>query len=60
MITNIPTTKLTKIPIKNDKYHQGLYEICKTRDLAKVIEYIQSNKNKSWEDNFSASFLFNV
>lgn len=35
-----------EIPIKNDKYHQGLYEICKTRDLAKVIEYIQSNKNK--------------
>ncbi len=35
-----------EIPIKNDKYHQGLYEICKTKDLAKVIEYIQNEKHK--------------
>lgn len=34
-----------EIPIKNDKYHQGLYEVCKTKDIAKVIDYIQSNKN---------------
>lgn len=33
-----------EIPVKNDEYHNGLYEICKTKDIAKVIEYIINNK----------------
>lgn len=32
------------VPIKNDEYHKGLYEICKTRDRTAIENYIKENK----------------
>ena len=34
------------IPIKDDAYHKGLYEVCKTRDVKAVREYIIAHQNK--------------
>lgn len=36
----------TEVPIKEDAYHKGLYEICKTRNCEAVKEYIINHKNK--------------